>query len=152
MSSGTFLVPVCVTVEGIVGSSPTAICTNGDGSMEELPALYRKNDRLRLFVSGDAIRLKGADGKNFQFFGASSNRNASVMMEYWPHGPRIVHDLGDAIAKQYTKGRSSRKRRIVSVEREREIQSEAAPDPISKVAKSLDSSLKTFIKRDRSSA
>ncbi|KAL9188992.1 hypothetical protein ACHAXT_011482 [Thalassiosira profunda] len=152
MSSGVFLVPICVTVGGMVDSSPTAICTNGDGSMEELPALYRKNDRLRLFVSGDAIRLKGTDGKNFQFFGASSDRNASVMMEYWPHQPREIHDLGDAIAKQFTKGSSSRKRRIVSVEGERKIKSETAPDPISKVAKSLDSSLKTFIKRDRSSA
>jgi hypothetical protein len=152
VSSGVFLVPICVKIDGFAPErGSVAICNDDDHTMEEIPALYRKNDRLRLFVMGDAIRLKNADGKNFQFFTPSFP--SSVLMEYWPMGPRIIHDYGDEIAKHYEEGgnNSRPKKSVVEITRQREIKSEGAPEP-SKVAKSLDSSLKTFIKRDRSSA
>ncbi|KAL7535019.1 hypothetical protein ACHAXR_008016 [Thalassiosira sp. AJA248-18] len=160
MSSGRFLVPICVKIDGIVSgsgdssSSSPAICNDGgNNDLEEIPALYRRNDRLRLFVTGDAIRIAEVDGKNFQFFHAGSkneSQHSKVLMEYWPMGPRLIHDLGNEIARLYWN--ISSKKKIVDLMRESEIKSTLAPDPRSKVSRSLDSSLKSFIKRDRSSA
>lgn len=166
MSSGVDLVPVCVKVDGIGAdagslSSPAICAEDNDDALEELPALHRNNDRLRLFVSGDAIRMKDANGKNFQFFHmrppvASENepppQTTKTLMEYWPHGPRLVHDLGDEIPKLYSDDGRSRRKRVVDLKRRNEFKSEVAPAPLSDVATSLDASLKTFIKRDRSSA
>ena len=56
------------------------------------------------------------------------------------------------IIRKGGKNNSQQKMRVVDITRQREIKSDGAPEPISAVAKSLDSSLKTFIKRDRSSA
>ncbi len=163
-----------------------AFCNPTDNSttLEELPALYRSNEHVHLFVTGDAIRLKDASGKNFQFFrtdnkmptqrreasvqqdssesgvtgqsrkgnNSSGVSSSSVFMEYWPMGPRTIHDLGDSISKVYSKEvEFGRKKRVVDLGKQSEVQSEVAPNPKSAVAMSLDSSLRAFIKRDRSS-
>ena len=174
MSSGLFLVPICVSIgDGLINppdtgreywatllSSP-ALCKQSDkAAMVEVPALYRKNDRLHLYVTGDAIRIRFKDatesGKNFQFFHLRSNVSRveieRVLLEYYPYSPREVHDLGYEIAKQCSTSGPTKKKKIINLKRVGEFNSAVAPDPISKVSKSLDSSLRTFIKRDRASA
>jgi len=173
MSSGPYLIPICITVDGIgtttgesLPISSPAICKNNNPNdnhqLQELPALYRKNNRLRLFVSGDAIVMKDTEGKNFQFFhinvpyiNADNVATNKIMMEYWPQGPRVVHDVGYEIAKvdsKEDKNKYKQQKEVVPVMRMNEITSDFTPNPISKVARSLDSSLTEFIKRDRSSA
>eukprot|EP01082_Thalassiosira_pseudonana_P007796 g6360.t1 g6360 contig23:282506-283525(-) len=70
MSSGVYLVPICVTISGVdTQSRSPAICKEDASQMVEIPALFANNDRcLRLFVTGDAIRMKNAEGKTFNSF------------------------------------------------------------------------------------
>lgn len=153
MSSGVYLVPICVTISGVdIQSRSPAICKEDASQMVEIPALFANNDRcLRLFVTGDAIRMKNAEGKNFQFF-QNSTLHETTFMEYWPSGPRLVHDLGDAFSRGRNTESKPTKLKVVDFVRREEITIDTVPVPKSDAARSLDGSLRTFIKRDRSSA
>lgn len=176
LSCEAYLIPICVKIsenttnQGIETNIPTssAICTHGDNKLlEEIPALYRKNNHLRLFVTGDAIHIQGAAGKNFQFISSllvsnqkdddaiSFMQRTNVLMEFYPTLPRVIHDLGNEIENVYLlkdNQEDSKNIHVVDIRRLREIESSVHPDPISNVSKSLDASLKRFINRDRGSA
>ena len=173
LSCEAYLIPICVKIsentasQGIETNIPTssAICTEENEVLEEIPALHRKNNHLRLFVTGDAIHIQGAAGKNFQFISIISNKKdddaisfmqrTNVLMEFYPTLPRMIHDLGNEIENVYLlkdNQEDSKNIHVVDIRRLREIESSVQPDPISNVSKSLDASLKRFINRDRGSA
>ena len=173
LSCEAYLIPICVKINDDTASQgkemniPTssAICTQENEVLEEIPALYRKNNHLRLFVTGDAIHIQGAAGKNFQFISIISNKKdddaisfmqrTNVLMEFYPTLPRMIHDLGNEIENVYLlkdNQEDSKNLHVVDIRRLREIESSVHPDPISNVSKSLDASLKRFINRDRGSA
>ena len=169
LSVEAWLIPICIQIindkdglsSDLISESSPAICKLNDNTIEEIPALYRSNDRLKLYVTGDIIHVqgtvtpKGVIGKNFQYF--VSTISDSVLMEFYPAMPRQLYDLGQEIAKVHLLhnvpgDHKLRQKTVVDVQKLRDIESNQHPDPISKKSKSLDDTLKSFIKRDRGSA
>lgn len=149
-SSGIFLIPICIETGTLDNrrSLDFVKCEDG-GSKTEVPALFGPNRMLRLFVSGDAVKLQNVNGKNFQFYESPSG---SILFEYWPHKPRVVFEInGEEFDRSYHMGRG-RGMRLATFGEMQEFKSDHTPSPRSKVASALDASLKTFIKQDRGSA
>ena len=147
-SSSTFLIPVCIETQGSPGLELRAACDDSDGdSKVEVPALFESN--IRLFVSGDAVKLHNVNGKNFQFY---ETGRGSILFEYWPHKPRVMFEInGEEFDRLYHMDRG-KGMRLATLSEMQEFKSEHTPSPKSKVASALDASLKTFIKQDRGSA
>ena len=81
----------------------------------------------------------------------------NVLMEFYPAMPRQLYDLGQEIAKVHLLhnipgDQKPKQKTVVDIQKLRDIESSQHPNPISQVSKSLDGTLKSFIKRDRGSA
>jgi len=175
LSVEAWLISICIQIidkdglsSDLIPESSPAICKPND-NLEEIPALYRSNDRLKLYVTGDIIHVqgtvtpKGVIGKNFQYFVSSTSDRGrdksrmNVLMEFYPAMPRQLYDLGQEIAKvnlphNVPGDHKLKQKTVVDIQKLRDIESNQHPDPINKVSKSLDGTLKSFIKRDRGSA
>jgi len=173
LSVEAWLIPICIQItnddeSNLMQEFSPAMCKLNDNTMEEIPALYKSNYRLKLYVTGDIIHIqgtvtpKGVIGKNFQYFHVSTHdqmlqSRTKVFMEFYPAMPRQLYDLGQEIAKVHLLhnipgDQKSKQKTVVDIQKLRDIESSQHPNPISQVSKSLDGTLKSFIKRDRGSA
>ena len=172
LSVEAWLIPICIQITNknkiglsdLISESSPAICKQNDNTLEELPALYRSSNRLKLYITGDIIHVqgtvtpKGVIGKNFQYFHVHDETlqsRTNILMEFYPAMPRQLYDLGQEIVKvhlPHNLENHPKQKTVVDIQKLREIESNQHPDPTSQVSKSLDGTLKSFIKRDRGSA
>mmetsp|Transcript_27448 Transcript_27448/g.56209 ORF Transcript_27448/g.56209 Transcript_27448/m.56209 type:complete len:447 (-) Transcript_27448:68-1408(-) len=169
MSIRMFLFPICITIDhhGIESSqappSPAMCKGNASSSMTELPAIYRSNDHMHLFVAGNALSLNcnTTDCKNFQFFEVKNEHGdtskSNTLKEHWASMPRLIIDHGQDIYKQFVEDSQYYKDPETSKKllpmRGKEIMSFGLPLPRSNSSQLIDNAIgKYFIPRDRGSA
>ncbi|KAL7472563.1 hypothetical protein ACHAXS_013828 [Conticribra weissflogii] len=169
MSIRMFLFPICITIDhrGITlprtPPSPAMCKGNSSSSMTELPALYRNNDHLRLYIAGNALYLNcnTTDCKNFQFFEVknedSDKSKSNTLKEHWASLPRLIIDHGQDIYKQFVEDSeyykdSTTTRKLLPM-KGNEIISEYLPMPRSNTSQKIENEIgKYFVPRDRGSA